>query len=205
MALGPQNQRDQVMVVIAMAALLLVAPYWYYIYDPKAESLGTLGERVERLESANEKARTQTRRGNLDRLRQEATTYQQNLEVMRQLVPTSNEVPLLLEQVSTAARRVGLDLAAVEPVPVIEGEQFDTYRYKVTVIGGYHDLAEFLTNVGSLTRIIAPVNLAMAVPAGAPGGAARAASEAKLECKFEIQTYVAKIGAQRPVAKEAKS
>jgi type IV pilus assembly protein PilO len=206
MALGPKTQREQVLVAIGFVAVLLILPYWYYVYNPKSITLAELSSRVERLETANEKARTESKRGSVERLRQEAVAYQKNLEVMRQLVPTSNEVAPLLEQVSTAARRVGLDLAAVEPVPVIEGEQFDTYRYKVTVIGGYHALTEFLTNVGSLTRIIAPINLTMAPPQNerfAPG--ARRSSESKLECKFEIQTYVAKVGAARPAPQEKRS
>ena len=112
---------------------------------------------------------------------------------MRQLVPTSNEVPALLEQVSTAARRVDLDINTVTPEPVLQGEQFDTYRYKLTVIGGYHELAEFLTNVGSLTRIVAPVNIELAplVRQRAGDGPAKA-GQAMLTSKFEIQTYVAK-------------
>jgi type IV pilus assembly protein PilO len=123
-------------------------------------------------------------------------------------VPTSNEVPTLLEQVSTAARRAGLDLSGVEPVPVIEGEQFDTYKYKVTVTGAYHPLAAFLTNVGSLTRIIAPVNLGLGTsnnqPSYASGTARAFDAEARLECKFEIQTYVVRTAPKPAPAKEAK-
>jgi len=121
---------------------------------------------------------------------------------MRQLVPTSNEVPALLEQVSTAARRVGLDLATVKPQPVIEGDQFDTHRFQIAVIGDYHALGEFLTNVGSLTRIVAPVNLALG-PLG--GGAAldqrkkaQKNNSSVLDSRFEIQTYVAKTAPPRP-------
>jgi type IV pilus assembly protein PilO len=112
---------------------------------------------------------------------------------MRQLVPTSNEVPALLEQVSTAARRVDLDINTVTPEPVIEGDQFDTYRYKLTVIGGFHPLAEFLTNVGSLTRIVAPVNLDLEPANGQEASNVRGKrGQSVLTSKFEIQTYVAR-------------
>ncbi|MEO6446376.1 MAG: type 4a pilus biogenesis protein PilO, partial [Gemmatimonadaceae bacterium] len=137
-------------------------------------------------------------------IKAEAEHHARDLEVMRQLVPTGNEVPALLEQVSTAARRVGLDISTVEPSPVIEGDQFDTYRYKIAVTGSYHAVAEFLTNVGSLTRIIAPVNLALS-PSTNPNTAAvrqRAAGAAAIDSRFEIQTYVARTAA-RP--KEGKS
>jgi type IV pilus assembly protein PilO len=112
---------------------------------------------------------------------------------MRQLVPRSNEVPALLEDMSTAARRVGLDLATVEPMPVLPGEQFDTYRYKLAVIGGYHAVGQFLSNVGSLNRIIAPVTLAIRLqPAAARTKARVKAGESLINTEFQVQTYVAR-------------
>ena len=88
---------------------------------------------------------------------------------------------------------VDLDINTVTPEPVIEGDQFDTYRYKLTVVGGFHPLAEFLTNVGSLTRIVAPVNLDLEPSTGTELSGTRAKhGQSMLTSKFEIQTYVAK-------------
>ena len=120
-------------------------------------------------------------------------TYEQSLKVMRQLVPRSNEVPALLEDISTAARRVGLDLATVEPMPVLPGEQFDTYRYKLAVIGGYHPVGQFLSNVGSLNRIIAPVTMAIKLHPVADKTKARVKKgESLIDTEFQVQTYVAR-------------
>ncbi len=202
MALLPKNQRDQVMVLLVIVAVALIGLYYAYVFSPKAEVLASLQAHVDSLDVNNQRAKAELAKGNVDQLRAEAAKLQENLEVMRQLVPTSNEVPALLEQVSTAARRVGLDLATVKPQPVVEGEQFDTYRYQVAVIGDYHALGEFLANVGSLTRIVAPVNLALS-----PLGSGAAADQRKkalknnnsvLDSRFELQTYVAKTAAPRP-------
>ena len=171
--------------------------------EDKGTEIVTMTERVDTLESRNQRARAELKTGNVEALKAEAARHARDLEVMRQLVPTGNEVPALLEQVSTAARRVGLDLATVQPAPVIEGDQFDTYRYKITVTGGYHNVAEFLTNVGSLTRIIAPVNLALTPATSSVSGArSRPMGGSALDTKFEIQTYVAKTSAS---AKGGKS
>jgi type IV pilus assembly protein PilO len=201
MALLPKNQRDQVMVLLVIVAVALIGLYYAYVYSPKADVLADLQTHVDSLDMSNQRAKAELAKGNVEQLRAEAAKLQENLEVMRQLVPTSNEVPALLEQVSTAARRVGLDLATVKPQPVIEGEQFDTYRYQVAVIGDYHALGEFLANVGSLTRIVAPVNLALS-PFG--GGAADQRKKALknnnsvLDSRFELQTYVTKTAPPRP-------
>ena len=204
MALLPKNQRDQVMVLLVIVAVALIGLYYAYVFTPKADVLASLQAHVDSLDVNNQRAKAELAKGNVDQLRAEAAKLQDNLEVMRQLVPTSNEVPALLEQVSTAARRVGLDLATVKPQPVVEGEQFDTYRYQVAVIGDYHALGEFLANVGSLTRIVAPVNLALS-----PLGNGAAADQRKkalkhnnsvLDSRFELQTYVAKTAAPRPAS-----
>ena len=126
MALLPKNQRDQVMVLLVIVAVALVGLYYAYVYSPKSDVLTDLQAHVDSLDISNQRAKAELAKGNVEELRAEAAKLQANLEVMRQLVPTSNEVPALLEQVSTAARRVGLDLATVKPQPVIEGEQFDT-------------------------------------------------------------------------------
>jgi type IV pilus assembly protein PilO len=77
-------------------------------------------------------------------------------------------------------------------MPVIVGEQFDTYRYKLSVKGGYHALAGFLTNVGSLDRIIAPVALDVKQQAQADKKKARPKDgESTLDTDFQIQTYIA--------------
>ena len=191
----PQTQRDKLMIVIVLVSVVMVVAYWQFVYSPKTAELAQMRSHVESLQASNQRAKAEMAKGSVNDLRAQALRYQQNLQLMRQLVPTSNEVPALLEQVSTAARRVDLDINTVTPEAVIEGDQFDTYRYKLTVIGGYHPLAEFLTNVGSLTRIVAPVNLDLEPATGQELAGSRVKrGQSVLTSKFEIQTYVAKPG-----------
>jgi type IV pilus assembly protein PilO len=111
---------------------------------------------------------------------------------MRRLVPTENEVPALLEEVSTAARRAGLELGGVAPEPVVHGPDFDTYRYKVTVVGGFHPLTAFLANVGSLPRIVAPVTFQLIMANSTVAKITRGpANAAALQATVTVQTYVA--------------
>lgn len=193
MAIGANmTKREQALVGVGVVAILLAGAFWWFRYTPQAVNLTTMSAHVDTVETNNRRARVAIARGTVQQLQTEAAQYQKNLDMMRELVPTSNEVPSLLENVSTAARRVGLDLASVEPVPVIEGEQFDTYRYKISVIGGYHELAEFLTNVGSLNRIMAPVGLDLKIHSGTKTQANQKAGESLLDASFQVQTYVAR-------------
>jgi type IV pilus assembly protein PilO len=193
MALLPKGQREQVLVFVAFLALMAAGAYWYVVYQGKMTEVAEKRTHLEELVAANQKARTEMAKGNLEQLRAQVAKFQASLTMIRTLVPASNEVPALLEQVSTAARREGLELAAVDPQPVVVGEQYNTYRYDIGVIGGYHALAGFLTNVGSLTRIVAPVNLRLTPPTNTTAAKAKAkANVAAIEARFQIQTFVAR-------------
>jgi type IV pilus assembly protein PilO len=194
MAIGANmTKREQTLAAIGAAAVLLLGAYWYFLYKPKSAELAVTQAHVDSLDKKNQQARADIAQGSLQKLRAQAAEYDQSLKVMRQLVPRSNEVPALLEDISTAARRVGLDLATVEPMPVLPGEQFDTYRYKLAVIGGYHPVGQFLSNVGSLNRIIAPVTMAIKLHPGADRTKARVRKgESLIDTEFQVQTYVAR-------------
>jgi type IV pilus assembly protein PilO len=191
--LANMTKREQSLAGIGVAAVLLLAAYWYFLYRPKAVELSATQIHVDSLDRKNQQAKADIATGSLQKLRAQSTEYEQSLKVMRQLVPRSNEVPALLEDISTAARRVGLDLATVEPMPVLPGEQFDTYRYKLAVIGGYHPVGQFLSNVGSLNRIIAPVSMTIKLHPVADKTKARIRKgESLIDTQFQVQTYVAR-------------
>jgi type IV pilus assembly protein PilO len=195
----PKGQREQSLILIAFLGLVAAGAYWYFLFTPKAAELDTQRARLERLVADNQRARAEMAKGSLDQLRTQLRDYAENLELLRTLVPTSNEVPALLEQVSSAARREGLELAAVDPQPVLEGELYDTHRYDIGVIGGYHQLGAFLSNVGSLQRIVAPMGLRLAPrqqqPGAMDGKAKPPTDKAQIEARFQIQAFVARQGA----------
>lgn len=191
MALLPTKQSDQIKVLIIMLALGLAGLFWYFVYDPKSADLDKLALHVDSLEKANNAAKNTMAAGDVNKIREQAQESRANLELMRTLVPAANEVSNLIDQVSSAARRAHLDIGALEPEPVIEGEMFDTYRYRMRMNGSYHDIAQMLTNIGSLNRIATTLNLNLQLAAGtAPPGKQLLAST------FELQTYVIRTSAR---------
>lgn len=207
MAIGANlTKRDQTLISISVVTIMLAGAWGYFMYMPKREELATIEEHLTVLDKKNQQAAADVASNSIPKLIAQAKEYDASLKVMQQLVPTTNEVPALLENVSTAARRVGLDLASVEPMPVLNGEQFDTYRYKVSVKGGYNALAGFLTNVGSLNRIVAPVALDLKQASPADKKKARPKNgEATLDTDFQIQTYIAHSPSSGSAGAEEKS
>ena len=206
MALLPQSQRDQVKLLIGFAAAALAVAYYVYPYAARDAQIAAESERFAQLEDANQKAAREFASGSIDELRAQTAANRSTLTVMRRLVPTGNEVPALLEEVSTAARRAGLDVGGVTPEAVIPGDKYDTYRYTVTIIGGYHQFGAFLANVGSLPRIVAPVSFS--VISGSPirgQSPIKTAQKGALASTIMLQTYVERTAPPKPPAAQGKS
>jgi type IV pilus assembly protein PilO len=190
MGLLPQSARDQKLLMVGMLVVGLSTVYHQYMWTPKSAELDIIETRVVKLDSINRAAKIEVAQGTAAKMRAEADNFQRQLDVLRRLVPTENEVPALLDAVSESARRAGLEFSDVVPDGVVQGDQFDAYRYKIGVIGPYHRLAEFLANVGSLPRIVAPINLSLVLSSKQTTERKPAKGEQFLEARLQIQTFV---------------
>ena len=190
MALFPTNRRDQIFALVGVFGVVLGVVYQMYVWDPKNTELNDNQARLDSLLVINQRAKAELAQGKTAELKAEADRYSGDLEIMRRLVPTGNEVPLLLDQVSTAARRVGLDISDVQPLPTLSGDQYDAYKYRLSVRGGYHQIGVLLSNIGSLQRIVAPINVTLTTLSVDAKTAARLGKSQPLDARFEIQTYV---------------
>jgi len=146
---------------------------------------------IARLDAATDSAKKELAKGTVEDLRKRLDTYRGSLALLRRLVPERNEVPNLLDDISTRSKIRGVTLSQVVPLPVEPGPvPFDTYKYNMSVIGHYDEIGQFMADVASLQRIIVPYDLSVA-PANP--GAAKALSDTSgslLEAKFQVRTFV---------------
>ena len=146
---------------------------------------------IARLQAATDSAKRELARGTVEDLRKRLDTYRGSLSLLRRLVPERNEVPNLLDDISSRGKIRGVTLSQVVPLPVEAGPApFDTYKYNMSVIGHYDQIGEFLADVASLQRIIVPYDLAVAPVNAQSAKALNDTSGSLLEAKFQVRTYV---------------
>jgi type IV pilus assembly protein PilO len=202
MPLLPQNPRDQKLFVMALLAVGLVGIYQQLYWSPKHDEQVVLAARLDTLDSLNRVAKTEVAKGNSAKMKAEGDAYARELGVLRHLVPTSSEVPALLESISNSARRAGLEISEVSPDgQPIAGDRLDMQKYRLGVTGPYHQIAEFLSNVASLPRIIAPINLTLAPTSRNNTERRPQKGEVFLDAKFGVETYVEHVAAPAASAK----
>lgn len=146
---------------------------------------------ITKLDAATDSAKKELARGTVADLRKRLETYRGSLALLRRLVPERNEVPNLLDDISTRSKIRGVTLSQVVPLPVEPGPApFDTYKYNMSVIGHYDQIGGFLADVASLQRIIVPYDLSVAAASQGAAKALNDTSGSLLEAKFQVRTYV---------------
>ena len=209
MALLPQDRQSQVMLLITILMAGLGWAFWTYWEQPTSQQIAVTRVEIDSLQRVIERAKQDLQSGTVEDLRRKVEQYTALLSVMRRLVPEKNEVPALIDDISTKAKVRGVTIGRLEPLAVEAGSPFDTYKYRLEIIGHYDQLGEFLSDIASLSRIIVPQDLILRP---AQQQAQRLLADtlgALLEAQFAIRTFVKAAapppvpGGRKPVAKPA--
>jgi type IV pilus assembly protein PilO len=157
----------------------------------REERVAAVRDTIGQLEAATDTAKRELARGTVEDLRKRLETYRGSLSLLRRLVPERNEVPNLLDDISSRGRIRGVTLSLVVPLPVEPGPApFDTYKYNMSVIGRYDQIGQFLADVASLQRIIVPYDLTLDQANMTAAKALGDTTGALLEAKFQVRTFV---------------
>lgn len=153
--------------------------------------VAAIQDTIATLEAENQQAKKELARGTMEDLRRSLESYRASLALLRRLVPERNEVPNLLDDISTRGKVRGITLSQVVPLPVEPGPApFDTYRYNLAVIGHYDQIGQWLADIASLQRIIVPQDVSLAAANQTAAKALGDTTGALLEAKLQIRTYV---------------
>ena len=191
MALGlPTDQRGQIMLLLVVAALAGGYFFWTKKHTPDIARITEANQQSDSLERIIASAKADIASGTLEDLRRRVEQYQGSLELMRRLVPDRNEVPTLIDDISTKAKVRGITIGKIQPLLPEPGSPFDTYRYRLEVYGHYDQIGEYLADVASLPRIIVPQDVMLSSASPAAQKLLGDTAGALLLAEFSIRTFV---------------
>ncbi len=155
------------------------------------ERIAAMRDTIARFEAATDSAKKELAKGTVADVRKRMETYRASLVLLRRLVPERNEVPNLLDDISTRGKIRGVTLSQVVPQPVEPGPvPFNTYKYNMSVIGQYDQIGQFLADVASLQRIIVPYDLTVTAANSSAAKVLGDSTETLLEARFQVRTFV---------------
>ena len=156
------------------------------VYLPREAEATALEARLETIRTQNQVARAVASEatGQADMDQQVAVSTSQ-LAAVENLIPSSEELPDLLNAIAAQAQSTGVELSLIQPTGATEETYYTRRTYDLAALGSYHDIADFLTRTASLPRIVIPTNLTLTTrPEPTRDG------EQRLEARFSIETYV---------------
>lgn len=193
------NEKATPLLALGLAALVGYVAYTGAVIQmvginglaSRKAHVAAVRDTIVNLEAATDSAKKELARGTVADVRKRLESYRGSLSLLRRLVPERNEVPNLLDDISTRSKIRGVTLSQVVPQPVEQGPApFDTYKYNMSVIGRYDQIGQFMADVASLQRIIVPYDLSIAVANSQAAKVLGDTTGALLEAKFQIRTYV---------------
>lgn len=138
--------------VILILSLVTFCLGYYLFISPNIEKLNTLVAQEAKLKTEFESL--QQKAANLQAYRNQMKVMQDRFGAMLRQLPTQNEMPGLLEDISKTGITSGLTFLLFAPAPEITHDFYIELPIRIIVSGNYHQLAMFLSRVAEMNRIV---------------------------------------------------
>lgn len=183
---NPTDPKQRNFMIGGLMALVLIVPFNMYFMTPRDEANTVVRDRLESLDIQNRQAGIILARGGGD-LEERMALYERHVARLEELIPAQEEVAVLLDDIQGRARLVDVDVIGLVPEPTAPAGPYNQTGYSMTVVGEYHSVARFLTEIASLSRIVTPVQVDVQVMGAPP---ANSDWVSPVQAQFRIETYV---------------
>ena len=140
--------------VIACCLLLIVAlalGFNFYLKDLQADLDLQRAEEQTLKDQFSAKA---FQAANLDAYKSQMAEMEESFGSLLRQLPSDTEVPGLLEDITRTGLGSGLEFEEIKLEPEMVQQFYIELPIQIAVVGGYHDLATFVSGVASLPRIV---------------------------------------------------
>lgn len=137
---------------LVILGLLVFGLGYYLIIQPNLTIYDDLSQKTETLKVEFEKLQHQA--SNLNAYKNQMALMQERFGNMLKQLPTQNEMPSLLEDVSKTGIASGLTFELFAPAPEIKHDFYIELPISIVVKGNYNQLAIFLSRVAEMSRIV---------------------------------------------------
>lgn len=134
-----------------LLVLVLAGGYFFYIQDMQAQLDQARTDEVTLKEQFSSKA---FQAANLTAYKTQMVEMENTFGALLRQLPSDTEVPGLLEDITRTGLGSGLEFEEIKLLPEAAQQFYIELPIQITVTGGYHDLATFVSGVASLPRIV---------------------------------------------------
>jgi len=130
----------------------VLAGIYYTIIEDKAPSLERVVQEEETLRDVFENK--QRKAANYDAYKAQLAQMEQSFGTMLRQLPGKTEIPSLIVDISQTGLAAGLQEKLFQPQPEIPRDFYAEKPITISLSGGYHEIANFVSGIASLPRIV---------------------------------------------------
>jgi type IV pilus assembly protein PilO len=130
---------------------------WYFYWSGQLEELD-LGQQEEQKLKDSYKQKMQ-QAISLDALKEQRKLVLQYVATMEKQLPSKAEMAALLSDINQAGTGRGLTFELFRPITVIVKDYYAEQPIEIKLIGNYHDIGQFVSDIAKLPRIVTLNNL----------------------------------------------
>jgi Tfp pilus assembly protein PilO len=170
--------------MIVLAVAMSISCY-RFLYRPASIAEREADMHLEKLHAENSRMKTIIDTSNRADRERRLAEKKRNLERIGPLLPSAEELPVLMDRIVSEAAATGVEIVLLQPLDIAEEKQHLRYRYVMTITGSFHQISRFLAAVASLPRIIVPAELSLLMESGI-----EESGVPLLKADFSLETYV---------------
>lgn len=182
--------RQAKIVFCGVVGLLIVGLAWYLFISDKTAELETLEKRESELRTTFQEKQGQA--ANLGALKQQLVQMEAQLQQMLRQLPSKNEMPDLIVDISQTALATGITNELFQPGPEQPKDFYAEKPIELRMVGSYHQFGAFVSGVASLPRVVIMTMHDISLkPRGKEGAqpAGITADTGSLELSGTVKTY----------------
>jgi len=140
--------------VITCVLLLILVLALGYNFHLKDLELQLDSKRAEEATLKEQFAAKAFQAANLEAYKEQMKEMETSFGALLRQLPSDTEVPGLLEDITRTGLGSGLEFEEIKLLPEVTQQFYIELPIQISVVGGYHDLATFVSGVASLPRIV---------------------------------------------------
>ena len=183
--------KDLLKKVLVLVVLLAVLGYVgnMYLLAPKRERIAHLDKEIKDVTLKIEKAKRSMRRAKA--LEREVAELEKKLEVMKAVLPTKEEIPGLIREISKLGYYNRINYALFQPgqEKIIAEKNYAVMPIRLEFQASYPQLVSLLNGVARMERLVKPVSLMVAY-ASKNRKVVLENPQLKVKCILETYRYV---------------
>ena len=141
----------KVIAGILVFILVCVLGYQFFISDQK---LVLEREQAKERTLKSEYERKYEKAAHLEEYKEQMKTIHKSFKSLLKQLPRSSEVAGLVDEVSFAATGAGLELKSIKLKEEVDQDVYVEQPIEIAVAGSYHQIAEFVSRVSNMNRIV---------------------------------------------------